>query len=88
MTEEILEQFHREMALLGVPRWSYTVTLERSDPLQMLTLEAQVACMKDGRASCAAIRLAIADELHAGPRKYGVRRAAEQLIQHIEKETA
>ena len=92
MTEEILEQFHREMALLGVPRWSYAVTLERSGPLQMLTLEAQVACMKGGRASCAAIRLAIAAEqaeaLHPGPKRYAIRRAAEQLVRHIEKETA
>ena len=88
MSEGVIEQFHREMALLGVPRWSYTVTLERLGPLQMLTLEAQVACMKDGYASRAALRLAIADELHDDPKNYAARRAAEQLIRHIEKETA
>lgn len=88
MSEGIIEQFHREMALLGVPRWSYAVTLERLGPPQMLTLEAQVACMKDGHASRAAIRLAIADELCDDPKNYAARRAAEQLIRHIEKETA
>lgn len=87
MTDEIIEQFHREMALLGVPRWSYTVTLAEL-PSQMLTLEAQVACMKDGYVSRVAIRLAIANELYDAPKNYAARRAAEQLIRHIEKETA